>query len=303
VDTQVDELTQRAGDAFASGDFAAGYELARQALTESPDDPMVVAIAGRSALELGLDDAVAYLGSLVELTPDDATAWRDFGMALFNSADLAGAERALRTAVRLDPQDRLARINLGHVAYLDGAVEEATLQLWQTAELAPEDEEALRSLVEMNRLEGRTRAALEAAKELLRRAPDDVLAAMDIAELSMLLGDGDEALRAYRALREVDTELGHAGYLYHGMIEVEIRRERWRSALDLTITATALDRRRLTTDLLAYVSAQLFGAGSRAVPDRADLERRLAERRTDHRRLHADALLLEGTDALGGTDE
>jgi Flp pilus assembly protein TadD len=292
VDTQLDELA-RAGEAFAAGDFEGGYRLAQEGLHTRPHDPALLAVAGRSALELGLEDAVAYLNGLVELSPDDAAAWRDLGLALLNTADLTGAERALRTAVRLDPDDPGTRMNLGHLAYLDGALEEATFQLWRTAELAPKDGQALRSLIEMNRLEGRTQAALEAARELTLRRPMDVLAALDVAELHLLLGNADESLKAFRRLLGIDTELGHAAYLYHGMIEVEIRRERWRAALDLTISASALDRRQLTTDLLSYVSAQLFGPGARPTPDRAGLERRLAERRSAHRRLHADSLLLE----------
>lgn len=290
MDTQLDEVT-RAGDALASGDFEGGYRLAQEGLRNRPHDPALLAVAGRSALELGMEEAVGYLNALVEMLPEDAAAWRDYGMALLNEADLAGAEQALRTAIRLDPEDADARINLGHVVYLDGAVEEATLQLWRTAELVPDDDQALRSLIEINRLEGRTQAALEAARELVWRAPLDILAVLDLAELHLLLGNAEESIQSFRRLLEIDTEIGHATYIYHGMIEVEFRRERWRSALDLTISASALDRRQLTTDLLSYVSAQLFGEGSRPIPDRAGLELRLAERRLEHRRMHAESIL------------
>ncbi|WP_460363989.1 tetratricopeptide repeat protein [Actinocorallia lasiicapitis] len=269
------------------------YAIAREALAGNPHDPGLLAIAGRSALELGLEEAVTLLRELSELRPEDAGTWRDYGLALLNEADLPGAEQALRTALRLDPDDVQARVNLGHVAYLDGAVEEATLQLWRSAELAVDDEQALRSLIEINRIEGRPQAALKAAQQLVWRAPLDVLAVHDLAELHLLLGNGEEALRSYRRLLEIDTELGHGGYIYHAMIEVELRRERWRPALDLAIAASALDRRQLTTDLLAYVSAQLFGEGSAPVPDRAALDLRLAERRLEHRRGHTDSLLAD----------
>jgi tetratricopeptide (TPR) repeat protein len=177
--------------------------------------------------------------------------------------------------------------------YLGGSVDEADRLLWEAATLAPDDIEPLRSLVEMHRMRGRTQAALEAASELARRAPEDVLSRLDLAELHLVTGNGPESLAAYRRLRELDTEPGHAGYLVHAMIEVEMQRERWRRALDLAITATSLDRNRLTTDLLAYVSTRLFGEGDRETPALADLEARLRERRATHRRLHAEALVLE----------
>ncbi len=288
MNAYVDELSDRAANAFALGDFRETYRLAQGGLHDHPDDFGLLALAGRAAAELGLEDAVTYLGELAEKAPDDASAWRDLGLALLSSADPAGAERALRTAVRLDPGDPVTRINLGHLAYQGGAVEEAARLLWETAELVPDDSRALRSLIEMRRLQGRVQAALEAATELARRSPHDVLAAIDVAELRMLAGDGDEALQAYRRLRQLDPEPDHAGYIVHGMAEVEIRRERWRPALDFAIRATALDRHKLTTDLLVFISAQLFGEGPRPTAERAGLEARLGRRRAEHRRRHAE---------------
>jgi Flp pilus assembly protein TadD len=284
----VDDLAQRAGDAFDSADYQASYLLALDGLRDDPEHAGLLGLAGRAAMELGLDDAASYLGRLVAQVPHDASAWRDLAMALLGSADTDGAEQALRTALRLDPGESVARVGLGHIAFLGGAVEEADRLLWEAARLAPHDIAPLRSLVEMHRLQGRPQAALEAASELARRAPEDVAARLDLADLHLALGNTAESLAEYRRLRELDSE--HAGYLVHGMIEAEIQRERWRRALDLAITATALDRHRLTTDVLALVSARLFGEGDRPPPRLADVEARLREQREIHRRLHAEAL-------------
>lgn len=288
MDASMVDLAHRAQDAFAAEEFKESYRLALEGLNDHADDPGLLAIAGRAALELGLDEAVTYLGRLVELTPADATAWRDLGMARLSVTDLAGAEQALRTAVRLDPAEPATRASLGHVAYLGGAVDEADRQLSEAVRLAPWDAAALRSLTEMRRLEGRTQAAIEAATELVRRVPDDIAGTMTLAELNLTVGNYDESLACYRRLSELDTEMGHAGHIMHGMIEVEVRRERWRRALDYAIMATALDRQRLTTDLLTFVTAQLFGKGERPAPPRHEIESRLAARRTEHRRLHAE---------------
>ncbi|MFC5826888.1 tetratricopeptide repeat protein [Nonomuraea insulae] len=297
MDTQIDDLVKRAGEAFAAADFQAGYLLALEGLRANPEHPSLLSIAGRSSLELGLGDAGHFLNRLVDQTPDDAVAWRDLAMALLGSAETTAAERALRTALRLDPGEPAARVNLGHVAYLNGSVEEAERLLWETAALVPGDVEALRSLIDMHRLNGRSQAALEAATELVSRAPDDVPARLDVAELQLALGNGAEALAEYRMLRKLDTEPGHAGYLVHAMVEVEIRRERWRRALDLVITATTIDRHRLTTDLLAFVSSRLFGEGERSAPAYSELKLRLEERRTIHRRIHAETRLQERSES------
>jgi tetratricopeptide (TPR) repeat protein len=288
VDASIADLAFPAENAFAAADFKEAYRLALEGLNGRGEHPGLLAIAGRAALELGLDEAVTYLGRLVELTPADAAAWRDLGAARLSSADLAGADQALRTAVRLDPAEPGTRVSLGHLAYLGGAVDEAERQLAEAARLAPADATALRSLTEMRRLEGRSQAAIAAAEELLRRAPDDIAGTISLAELNLSVGNYDKSLASYRRLCELDTEMGHAGHIIHGMVEVEIRRERWRHALDHAIIATALDRHRLTTDLLAFVTAQLFGRGEHPAPSRAEIESRLQARRAEHRRLHAE---------------
>ncbi len=295
MDVSMLEFADRARDAFDAADFKASYRLAREGLNGCGDHPGLLAIAGRAAMELGLDEAATYLGRLVEQTPADAAAWRDLGMARLNSADLGGAEHALRTAVQLDPADSGIRVSLGHVAYLGGAVDEADRQLSEAARMAPADVTALRSLSEMRRLEGRLQAAIDAAGELLRRAPDDIAGTMSLAELNLILGNYAESLACYRRLSELDTDQGHAGHIIHAMIEVEICRERWRRALDYAIIATTLDRHLLTTDLLAFVSAQLFGTGERPAPPRLEIESRLRARRAEHRRLHAEVLAGWGT--------
>lgn len=282
------EFAHPAKDAFAVADFEEAYRLARDGLNGNGDHPALLAIAGRAALELGLDEAAIYLGRLVELTPADATAWRDLGAARLGSADQAGAEQALRRAVQLDPAEPGTRISLGHLAYLGGAVGEAERQLTEAARLAPGDADALRSLIEMRRLEGRAQAAIAAAEELLSRAPGDIAGTISLAELNLSVGNYDQSLASYRRLCELDPDSDHAGFIIHGMIEVEIQRERWRRALDQAVVATALDRHRLTTDLLAFVTAQLFGSGEHPAPPRAEIESRLRARRAEHRRLHAE---------------
>lgn len=288
MDSSMVKLAQQAEDAFAAADFKESYRLAADCLREHGDDPGLLAVAGRAALELGIDEAATYLGRLVELTPADAIAWRNLGLARLGSADTAGAEQALREAVRLDPAEPDARVSLGHVAYLGGAVEEAERQLSEAARLAPADPTALRSLAEMRRLEGRTQAAIEAVQELLLRAPDDVAGTMLLAELHLAVGNYDDSLASYRRLAELDMDSSHAGHIIHGMVEVEISRDGWRRALDYAILATTVDRHRLTTDLLAFVTGQLFGPGDHVAPPRPEIESRLAGRRNEHRRLHAE---------------
>lgn len=290
VDTRLEGLVREAADAFAAGDYAAAHRLALDGLARGPDDLKALDLAARASAQLELDDAPALLRRLSDRTPDDATVWRDLGLTLVGEGDLVGAERALREALRLGGADTSARIALAHVAYARGDVDGALAVLRVAAAQSTEVEPA-RSLLEMCRAAGRSRDALQAAETLLARQPGDVLALLDLADLHLELGDFDDAVKAFRSLLDADDEPGHAVYAYHGMIEVEMRRDRWRRALDLAISATGLDRHQLTTDVLAFVTAQLFGEADRPAPARDELEDRLARHRLQHRQAHLDSLL------------
>ena len=50
-----------------------------------------------------------------------------------------------------------------------------------------------------------------------------------------------------------------------------------------------VDRAGRTTDILAFVVAQVFGQADREPPDRAQVDTALARSRDEHRRLHLEA--------------
>jgi hypothetical protein len=122
----------------------------------------------------------------------------------------------------------------------------------------------------------------------LQLEPDDVAATIDAAELNLALGRPEAAVQEYARLAAIDDEPGHEVYAYHGMIQAEIQRDQWRRALDLAIEATRVDRYGRTTDLLAYVVTQVFGAADRPAPTRAEVDAALAASQSEHRQLHTE---------------
>jgi tetratricopeptide (TPR) repeat protein len=171
-----------------------------------------------------------------------------------------------------------------------GEKEEALAYLTQASRSSPGNIPILRSLLDMHRRMGRPEAALEIAREITDLNPDDVLGTIDLAELNRDVGNLDEAIAAYHRLRAIDPNEEHEVYAYHGMIMVEMQRDRWRRALDLAIDATKIDRYGLTTDVLAYAVVQVFGASDRPAPERAEVEANLVREQAEHRRLHTEEL-------------
>jgi tetratricopeptide (TPR) repeat protein len=286
-----DQLADEARGSFQAGEYRKAWDAARAALDARPHDPALLRLAGRAAMELGLDEAVEYFQRAVALDPNDPDGWRELGDALSYDGRPSEAGQALHRAVRLRPEDTAALVSLGHASLATGHRERAITYLSRALENDSENIPALQGLVTANRSVGRLTDALEAANRVASAAPSDVFAALDVAELSLELGRRD-ATAAFGRLRQVDEDPEHEVYAYHGMIEAELRRESWRNALDLAVDATRVDRHGRTTDILALCVARVFGEAGREAPSREHVEEILTRSRAEHRRLHAEALVV-----------
>lgn len=292
TETSSDQALESARASLGAGQFERAREAALAGLAKSPDDPGLLQVAGRASLELGLDDAPGYLERAAAAGPSDAAIWRDLGADFAFLGRLENARQAFRRAVELLPGDSRALLDAGLASLAAGRTGDAVAYLKQAAQLEPDSDAALRGLLEIHRREGRLGEALTAALRVEERAPADPVASLDVAELCLALGRFDEATAAFTRLRSVDEEPEHEVYAYHGLIEVELQRGHMRRALDLTVDATKVDRLGRTTDVLAFVVAQVFGERDRPGPDRSEVEALLASSRTEHRRLHAESVVV-----------
>ena len=276
-----------AREAYEAGDYARGREYATKALSENPNDVERLRLVGRCALEMEEEDAAGFFRQIVEQDPRDAEAWRDLGNALLLEGELQEAAGAFGRVVDLLPGDMPALVDLAHLAYAMGDLDRGIALLSEAAGLEPDNLFVLRSLVEMDLRAGRLEDALRATERIAELNPDDTLALLDTAELNRALGNLNAGVAAYNRLRRIDDP-EHEVYAVHGLIEIEMQRERWRRVLDLALDATRIDRFSLTTDLLAFAVAQLFGSSDRPVRPRAELDAALIAERADHRRMHSE---------------
>lgn len=290
--TSSDQALESARAYLEAGDFAAAREGALAGLGERPDDAALLQVAGLASLELGLDDAAAYLERAAAAGHADAAAWRELGAAFADLGRLDDARGAFRHAVELLPEDPGVLLDVGLASLAAGRTGDAVAYLKEAARRDPTSDAALRGLFEIHRREGRLGEALTAALRVQERSPEDPIAALDVAEVCLTLGRFDEATAAFTRLRGIDEEPEHEVYAYHGLIEVELRRGRLRRALNLAVDATKVDRFGRTTDVLAYVVSQVFGERDRPAPDRPEVDAVLASSRAEHRRLHAEAVVV-----------
>jgi tetratricopeptide (TPR) repeat protein len=284
----IDAPADQARALYDAGDFRACRELALKGLADDPNDVNLLRLAGTASAELDLPEATDYLKRAVDLEPENADAWRELAEAYLVQNRLSDAMGAIQKALELRPDDVAGLVDLGHGALASGRTDDAISYFAQAVERDPGSVVARRSLLDVYRATGRSDEALKAAENLLQLEPDDVAATIDAAELNLALGRPEAAVQEYARLAAIDDEPGHEVYAYHGMIQAEIQRDQWRRALDLAIEATRVDRYGRTTDLLAYVVTQVFGAADRPAPTRAEVDAALAASQSEHRQLHTE---------------
>jgi tetratricopeptide (TPR) repeat protein len=278
---------EQAAALYAGGDFEGSHAAALELLNAKPGDPDLLRLAGKSGVELGRDDAVAQLEQAAAADADNPEVWRELCDALLSEGRIDDAKNAISQAVERKPDDVESLVDHAHVLDVTGDSEQAIARLEHVLELDFNNLAALRGLVGMYRATGRLEDALTAGRKVISYRPGDIATAIDVAETALELERLEDALEGFRWLRDVDDEPDHEVYAVHGMIETEMRRERWRAALDLAIDATRVDRFGRTTDILAYIVTQVFGAADRPAPERRDVDDALAASREEHRRLHS----------------
>lgn len=288
-------MSDRAAEAeaaLAAGQLMKARTLAVEGLVDDPDDPRLLRVAGKASLDLELDEATRHLRALVKVAGGDASAWRDLAFAEMEEGDIKASSEAFAKVLELSPDDTGAMVHLAHARHAMGQTGEAIKLLTRAAELLPDRVDIMRSLVGMARTTGDVAGALAGAQKLSDADPKDVLAALDVAELLLATGRHKEAAAAFYKLRTADADEGHEVFACHGQAEALVKAENWRLALDTVIDATRVDRHQLTTDLLAFIAAKLFGEADREAKPWDELAASLAEERAEHRRMHEEAAAL-----------
>jgi protein O-GlcNAc transferase len=295
--TDADARTQAQAH-FDAGAFSQSLETALAALEGSPADVELLVLAGRAGVELDSEAATGQLRRATELAPDNASAWHHYGEALAAEGETGDAEAAFRRAVELDPSDQVALSHLGHTALVAGRNDEGVDLLARAADIGHGASSASISLIDMYRSFGQFAEALDQARRIAGAAEADALAWLDVAELSLSVGELDEASSAFNGLREIDDVPGHEAYPLHGLIEVEIARERWPALRELVTQLSAIEPHGLSTELAAFTAEQLGEAGEQPAPSRSELESALGAALADYRRMLVEDRRLNAGDPV-----
>ena len=128
------------------------------------------------------------------VTPPNATAYSNLGLARLHAGDRAGAESALERAIGLDATLPPALENLGLMRLEQGRAEEAVRLLSESVRLKPDDGLSRLNLANAHRARGDDERALAELDEATRRLPGSGAARSRRALLLAERGRSDEAI-------------------------------------------------------------------------------------------------------------
>jgi Flp pilus assembly protein TadD len=115
----------------------------RQALTLSPDQPLVLNYLGYSWVDQGIniDEAFMMLRRAVDLRPKDGYIVDSLGWAFYRMARYDDAVRTLEKAIELKPNDPTINDHLGDAYWHVGRKLEATFQWAHARDMKPDPED------------------------------------------------------------------------------------------------------------------------------------------------------------------
>ena len=167
------ELRQRAVALFKAGQRREALDACRRALTQAPQQPDMLALAGVVATELGqVEEGVAFYERAIACKPDAAELHYNLGNALRRLARNEEAVAAYRRAASYRPDLVPAYNNLGSALQALERWDEAADAFRHALALAPGAAELHRNLGIVLESAGRRQEAIDCYRRALALAPD-----------------------------------------------------------------------------------------------------------------------------------
>jgi Flp pilus assembly protein TadD len=151
-----------------------------------------------------LDAAMMEYRQALAIKPDYAGAHHSLGLALAKKGDFVAAEPECAEAVRLDPADARSHYDLGMMRYLRGRLAESVPEFRETLRLRPDFFPALSPLGRARIMLGQRSEAEQCFREALRWQPSSSQHHRDLAHALFAGHDEQRARAEYRVSLELD---------------------------------------------------------------------------------------------------
>ena len=214
---KIDKLKQRIMQTLQAGRLAETAQLLEQARAQAPRAPDLLRLSAQVSGQLGQFERTAHFcEQLLELQPQDATAWTFLGNARVAAGDCQAALEAFDKAVVLAPDQPMVLINRGNALFMLGRYDEVIACLQRALQLAPDAANAHFNLGRAYKMKGDFQCAVACFEQALRLEPELKDAYIHLAGTLGELGYLDKAERvALDGLRRLPQALELHNCLAH----------------------------------------------------------------------------------------
>ncbi len=194
---------------FEAGDYSRLLQLLPQVLQQAPQWAMGWKLLGASQLGSQLPAAEAFQRA-AQLDPQDATNWRNLGLALEREGALAQAEAAWQQALAQQPQHGPALLDLGRFLQQQQRLPEALTMLERAAQARPGHIPSLLRWSEVLRELGQRAPARAVLDQAMAHAPQDPEVWNALGNWHWAQADWSAAQRCYQQALQQAPDLPQA---------------------------------------------------------------------------------------------
>jgi predicted O-linked N-acetylglucosamine transferase (SPINDLY family) len=204
---------------FHAGRYAEVEQFAQTLLAQHPDSGFTWKVLG-AALQLQGKDALPALRKAVELTPQDAHAHNNLGLALMERRQLDEGIACYRRALQILPDLAEAHSNLGNALQAKGDAQQAVASCRSALQLKPDFADALCNLGNALRDLGQLDEAVASCRRALAINPNLAPAWSNLGNALRDQRKVAEAIDCYQRALQLDARLADAhhnlGVAYYG---------------------------------------------------------------------------------------
>ncbi len=198
---------------FTAGRFSEAATLAKNMTECFPLHGVGWKALGAVYMQMGHSaNALVPMQKAATLSPDDAEAHNNLGIALYALGRLVEAEASYRRALLINPAVASAHCNLGATLQKLGRLDEAEASYRQALQLNQNYAKALNNLGSLQQELGKLDRAEESYRRVLQIHPDDAEAHYNLGITLKELGRLDEAEATCRQALQINPNLAEANF-------------------------------------------------------------------------------------------
>lgn len=216
---------KRAVTAYQDGKFVSARKLISKLEREVGSHPQILHLKAFIEVELGSPkQAIEALCNAAKHFPNDGNIFNALGVSYKNAEQFSDADAAHRRAIEINPDDAAYYRNYGNLLSMLGNIADAVSKYQKALELSPDSSDiALVLATDLNRV-GQKNAAVFTLETQMARDPGNIELPLNLASLEHQSSNLPSARKWYKSALEMDSSNADAagGLMSIGVLEGDV---------------------------------------------------------------------------------